>query len=166
MKSSSHKLFSLKWLFALVALALVVLQLVGCDDTTAPPTSDLPTRYFKDSVQPIFTARCTGCHVNGGFGWAATGSDTGGLDLQDRAYASLVNVVAYEYKQPDAVGVPRLRVKPGDTTNSWLYLKITKDQPEYGGRMPLESGVLSDSEIVIIRKWIVNGAPLGDTTTH
>lgn len=130
---------------------------------TTPGGSLLAARYFKDSVQTIFENRCVGCHAKGSFGWAQTGSDSIGLDLKN-AYASLVYKNSYEYQF--TTSVQRLRVKPGFPDSSYLFSKVSVQTPPYGGRMPLGGAQLPDTEINIIKKWILNGAPLGDTATH
>jgi len=152
-----------KWALYLAVAVIAILPFAGCDNSSGPSGDSLPKRYFKDSVQVIFDAHCIGCHSNGNVGWSATGADSTGLDLT-KAYASLVNKRTFEHEAGDSV--PVYRVRPGSPDSSFLYHKLNLDAPEAGSRMPLEDSRLPDSEIAVIKKWILHGAPLGDTTTH
>jgi len=97
-------------------------------------------------IQPIFDASCAfvGCH--------AGASPQQGLDLSEgRAYASAVNVASTE--------VPTLqRVKAGDSANSYLFQKISRDNPAVGDRMPQGGVPLTAGEQDLIRRWIDSGA--------
>jgi len=167
MKSITRKSFSIKWLALGATLVFTSMQFITSCDSTTSSTYKLPNRYFKDSVEPIFASNyCVSCHAVGSNGWNETGSDSGGLDLLDGPYDSLVNHKAFEH-QFSADSIPRLRVKPGSPDSSYLYMKLTKpdEQQAHGQRMP-PGGSIPDSEIAIVKKWIQYGAPLGDTTTH
>jgi hypothetical protein len=70
------------------------------------------------------------------------------------SYSELVNHAA--------VGRQLLRVAPGDTTNSYLWIKVTQNCPNAncdGFRMPEFGPRLSDSQLRTIRDWIMAGAP-------
>jgi hypothetical protein len=103
---------------------------------------------FEQNIeQSIFTLHCAlaGCH---------TGlSPTGDMDLTQGAYDRLVNVTS--------VGVPaKVRVKPGSTAESYLYMKITGAAGIFGTPMPPPSSgdTLSQQDIQIIAAWINQGA--------
>ena len=92
------------------------------------------------NVQDIFTGKCAllGCH--------------NGAQIPDlrnsRSYNSIVN-------QPSSTG--ELYVKPGDSSNSYLYRKITGDEGILGTRMPRGISI-EQNEIDAIENWIDNGA--------
>lgn len=104
----------------------------------APPDS---VSYSAD-VQPIFNARCTGCHGAGG---------SGGLDLRSpQSYDNLVDAESPNYRAP--------RVEPGDPAASVLFDKISGGGV-FGDRMPLGQDPLATSQIETIRRWIEQNAP-------
>lgn len=114
---------------------------------TVFPASNLVT--LDADVQPIFSARCVGCHV--------TGHAAGGVVLTpaDSSRASLVNVRAN--------AVSSFRVLPGDTSNSFLYQEVTATGVDTAGWMPLgcrpgNSRCLDPSLVRIIVEWIEQGA--------
>ncbi len=94
----------------------------------------------------IFSPSCalSGCH---------TGSAPQmGMNLSSgQAYANIVNVASAE-------NASFFRVKPGDSTNSYLYMKITGDARITGVQMPKTGGPLSADKIAAIRDWIDAGA--------
>ena len=95
---------------------------------------------FANDIQPIFNAKCVGCH--GG---------SGGLILTTgNAYGNLVNVTSQGY-------APTPRVTPDDLTNSVLYGKIT-NSGNYGGLMPQGGPALTTAQINSIQQWILQGA--------
>ncbi len=101
---------------------------------------------FSDVQQMVFNTSCafSGCH--GG------GSQSAGLDLSEgNAYNALVNVPSSE--QGDV-----LRVKPGNSDESYLYLKVIGDPSISGARMPRGGGALSQDLIDLLRSWIDGGA--------
>jgi hypothetical protein len=96
-------------------------------------------------VQPIFDQYCSagGCH--GALAPAA------GLDLTPgNARQSLL---ADAQQQP---GIPR--VTPLNPTNSYLVAKLEGSDAILGVRMPV-SAPLPESDLEIIRTWIIQGAP-------
>ena len=103
---------------------------------------------FAGAVQPILTANCalSGCH--------AGASPAQGMNLSvGQAYANIVNVPSNES------GL--LRVKPSEPDSSYLVHKIQGTQGSVGGsggRMPLGSAALSQTQIDAIRQWITDGA--------
>jgi mono/diheme cytochrome c family protein len=97
---------------------------------------------YKNDVEPIFTAHCSACHMNG--------VASGGLSLS--SYAGLVkggNVV------------PGPVFKPGDHKASVIW-QITQPGPTPpwpgGARMPLGGPYLTPAEIQTIATWIDQGA--------
>lgn len=121
----------------------------GNHDTNALEQTGTTLLSFSHNVQPIFTANCAvvGCHV--------PGNPTGGLILAAGfAYGQTVNVVS-------AFNSPMKRILPGDTANSFLYLKISMATPPKGTRMPAPAtgNVLAQSDIDTVARWITQGAP-------
>jgi hypothetical protein len=107
-----------------------------------------PTQVtLSRDIQPIFTANCIfeGCH-----GGSAPILDQD-LSSAQRSFASIVNVPSMEV---DGL----MRVKPGDSANSYLFQKISQANPQVGTRMPQGRPNLSDDEINLIRRWIDGGA--------
>jgi mono/diheme cytochrome c family protein len=100
----------------------------------APALMSAQNIDYATQIQPIFNARCVGCH--GG---------TAGLTLDSHA-----NLMAGSNR--GAV------VSPGNANGSILYNKIRTDQnPPFGSRMP-QGGSLSAEQITLIRDWINQGA--------
>lgn len=104
---------------------------------------------FMRDVVPIFKANCVMCHL--------PGNGLGGLDLHPRGgYANLVGVFSTQS--------PLLRVAPGSPEESYLYHKLIGTHISVGGsgeRMPFSGTSLSEEQIELIRRWIVNGAQAG-----
>lgn len=112
-----------------------------------------PVSYYEQNIQVLWSGAygCTGCHAG------QTGS--GGLGLG----------IGYSYN--NLVGVPSTelpsmsRVKPFDSSNSYLYHKLVGDQSSIGGsgsRMPLGcsgSSCVNATDMNTIQNWIdVRGA--------
>jgi hypothetical protein len=117
------------------------------NEATATTQAAAPTVTLAADVQPILTQKCAlaGCH--------AGSRPQQGMSLA--AGATLQNVV-----NVDSVEVSSLkRVKPGDPDNSFLFEKVSKDNPRGGGdRMPATGGPLTQAQIDKIRQWIEQGA--------
>lgn len=99
---------------------------------------------FAADVEPLFRARCTGCH--GG------ATPQGGLDL----YADPLGVMVEQTSGQADLDL----VKPGDSLYSYLFHKVNGSQAlagGAGGTMPL-TGALSEEEIDLIAAWIDSGA--------
>ncbi|HJQ85527.1 MAG TPA: DUF4215 domain-containing protein [Candidatus Binatia bacterium] len=85
---------------------------------------------------------------------------SGGLNLQpDVAYASIIDV-------PSTIDPNVVRIKPGDETQSMLWLKLaarTLGTPVVGSPMPLEADPsttpLSTQQLEAMKLWIRAGAP-------
>jgi hypothetical protein len=84
-----------------------------------------------------------GCHVSG----AANLTYPAGNEL-----VHLIDVPSQE--RPDL-----LRVKPGDPSTSYLYLKVLGDGGIDGGRMPLNVDIYDARIPATIFAWIEAGAP-------
>ena len=100
--------------------------------------------YTSADVQAIFDADCAGCHVGG--------ASSGGMNIDD------INT-AVDSPSND---IPSMdRIEPGDTANSYIYLKLTGAHTAAGGSgstMPL-GGSMSTSDLAVIETWILEGAP-------
>lgn len=110
-----------------------------------PQEQPIPNPSFGQDIQAaIFNTSCatSNCH---------DATANAGLDIrQGQAYNNTVNVNSSQ----DAT---KLRVAPGDATNSYLVIKIEGRQT-IGGRMPLNRSPLSSAKIQTIKNWINNGA--------
>ena len=144
---------------AVLGAAALVLTLgaTGCDeklsDLTGPTPNLEPT--FASIQKEIFETTdssgrlaCTNCHSNVGR------NPSGGLNLlSGLSYASLVRVASSG--KPGAV-----RVIPGDPDNSYIIHKLEGRSDIVGVRMPRGNGpYLTDGQILVIKRWIANGAP-------
>jgi len=139
---------------AALALAASLVGATACDESLskiAGPTPNLePT--FSSIRANIIEAQdsagrraCTQCHTNVGRTPAA------GLNLAADPYAAIVNIGARN--KPGAV-----LVVPGDPDASYLYQKITGAPGIVGQRMPFIAPYLTDGQLLIVRRWIQNGA--------
>ena len=144
---------------ATLAAAAVMLALAAanCDeklsDLTGPTPNLQPT--FTSIQQEIFNTTdasgrlaCTNCHSNVGR------NPSGGMNLlSGLSYAQLVGVASTG--KPGAV-----RVIPGDPDNSYIIHKLQGSSDIVGVRMPRGNGpFLTDGQILVIKRWIANGAP-------
>ena len=106
--------------------------------TAAPPF---------DLIQQIFDDNCTSCH--------SPGAD---VDLSPGvAWGDLVGRAA-----PPTEACGGTLVVPGGPDASYLYQKLSLDQPCSGARMPrteFASDPLPDCVIALVRNWIATGAP-------
>jgi hypothetical protein len=144
---------------AMLSAAAVAFALIasGCDeklsDLTGPTPNLEPT--FSSIQKEIFETTdssgrvaCTNCHSNVGR------NPSGGLNLlSGLSYAGLVRVASTG--KPGAV-----RVIPGDPENSYIIHKLEGRTDIVGVRMPRGNGpFLTDGQILVIKRWIANGAP-------
>ena len=140
------------------AAALVfVLVATGCDEKLSSLTGPTPNleptfssiqREIFDTTDSSGRLACTNCHTNVGR------NPSGGLNLVSGvAYASLIGVASTG--KPGAV-----RVIPGDPENSYIIHKLEGRADIAGVRMPRGNGpYLTDGQILVIKRWIANGAP-------
>jgi hypothetical protein len=107
----------------------------------APPPLLLAT--FESIQANVFTPICVECH--------AGASAPLGLRLDEtNSYGLLVGISSVEQ-----LGVPR--VAPGNPNGSYLVQKL-EGTAAFGARMPLGREPLPQSDIDVIRQWIIDGA--------
>ncbi len=136
-----------------IVLGSVVTLAAGCGEEKVVDPDPVPeTATFKLIQTEIFEKSCavSGCH--------AGPTPTGNLSLESGvAYANLINVTA---DNPTAKGAGLVRVKPGDPSASFLYMKLAGLLlPDHGSRMPLGSAALDSNKLRFVREWIAAGAP-------
>jgi len=160
---------------SLIPLLLIAALLTGCEVETyedsagafradAPPTPDPdpdpdphpappPAGFnpnFSEIQANVFTPGCAtaGCHDAGA---------AAGLELsEDASYAMLVDI-------PSSQDGNILRVRPNNPDASYLIQKL-EGTAGTGQRMP-PGGAVPQSEIDVIRQWIIDGA-VDDTATQ
>ena len=131
----------------LLALALGAATL-GCTEKVVEPPPPPPVVLgVPDSIQQIFTANCAlpQCH--------AGPTPQQGQDLSDAvtSYSLIVDVASNEK--------PAIkRIAPGDSTNSYMVMKL-RATPGIGGQpMPLGSYPLDPALVIKIAAWAQQGA--------
>lgn len=132
----------------LFVIALLAVAAAACDEKLsdiAGPTPGLePT--FSSLQREILTPSCTPCHTNVGR------APAGGLNLlSDVSYASLVNVASSQKSGA-------IRVIPGNPDGSYLVQKLEGTAGIVGTRMPRNATPLTDGQMLIVRRWIQDGA--------
>ena len=137
----------------------VLLALCGsaaCDeklsDLTGPTPNLQPTlssiqREIFDTTDSSGRQACTNCHTDAGR------NPTGGMNLRSGvAFTSLVGV--------GSTGKPgAIRVIPGDPDNSYIIHKLEGRAGIVGTRMPRGNTLLTEGQVLVIRRWISIGAP-------
>lgn len=106
---------------------------------------------LADIQATIFTPKCATefCHDTSG--------RNGNLVLEPgSSYDQLVGVEPAALSARDA-GL--LRVREGDADTSFLLIKLLGPPASQGSRMPMIGDPLSDEEIDLVRRWILQGAP-------
>ena len=135
------------------AAGLFAAVLYGCAGDGPPPSGG--GGAFDQIQTEIFDQNClgAGCH-NAQF-------QAGGLNLSPGAsYDDLVGVLS-ENAAARSQGL--LRVEPFDPDSSFLIIKLTAPSGPQGTRMPQGANPLPQSDIDMIRAWILDGAPPGGT---
>ena len=139
----------------LLCLASAILSGAACDERLsdiAGPTPNLePT--FAAVQRDVFEAgdsagrrACIACHTDVGR------TPAGGLNLtHDVAFSQIVSVVSG--RKAGAV-----RIVPGDADASYLIQKIEGRADILGVRMPINGPYLTDGQILILRRWVAEGA--------
>ena len=137
-----------------VLFALCVLS-AACDenlsDLTGPTPNLQPTlssiqREIFDTTDSSGRQACTNCHTSAGR------NPSGLMDLRSGAsYASLVGVTSPA--KPGAI-----RVIPGDPENSYIVHKLEGRAAIVGTRMPRGNTLLTEGQMLVIRRWIELGA--------
>ena len=111
---------------------------------------------YATQVEPLFDEyKCTVCHYWGSdIGWASTGRRNNGLNLTaGNSYGCMVNQPTY--LAPDVP--PRWRVLPFEPDSSFLIEKLYG--PGKGGmQMPWGKGPLPSNVLLLIKKWVEEGA--------
>ena len=110
------------------------------------PADTGPVSFAAD-IQPIFSARCTGCH-SGGF-------PSGGMNLSSGvAYANIVNVTSN-------CTASLKRIVPSSRSSSLMWLKTSNDPAKCGSAMPFGSPGLkttAPADFAKLERWIDEGA--------
>lgn len=134
--------------FSFAAIFLFVIIAAACSDTgsTEPEKNDSKDEPARLSAiqEQVFDKSCafTGCH--------AGTTPTGGMDLSNgKSYSSLVDVESN-------LNPNFKRVEPGNSSNSYL-IKMMRNNGEGTRQMP-PSGMLDESLIIYVEKWIDEGA--------
>jgi hypothetical protein len=151
---------------ALIGLALGVFgcgNSSGGDDMAVDMAVEIPHNFDQinsEILQPSCAAFSV-CHSMAGATMA------GHLDLSSDPYKALVGVAANNAK---AMGEGKLRVKPCDSANSFLLikLKLTTDgdaTTTYGHHMPDTNPNLPPEQIQAISDWIARGALKSESPT-
>jgi hypothetical protein len=123
--------------------------LAGCAGDGPPANPD--AALFDRVQQTIFDVHClaSGCHN------AADRANELMLEA-GASHQELVNVTPFN---DAASSAGFLLVAPGIPEQSFLLTKLIGPGPQQGSRMPLGAGPLSESEINLVREWILAGAP-------
>jgi hypothetical protein len=141
---------------ALLLLLMAGLTAMACDESLsklAGPTPSLAPTFASvqkeifESTDAAGRVACVNCHTNTGR------NPSGGMNLNhDVAYDQIVNV-------PSARKPGAIRVIPGDPEHSYLVHKIEGLSDIVGIRMPFSGPpYLTDGQILILKRWIANGA--------
>ena len=141
---------------SLLVAAAVFAGTAACDeklsDLTGPTPNLQPTfasiqKEIFDTTDSSGRLACVNCHT------AVGRTPSAGLDLTaGNSYSRLVGVSSVE--RP---GV--LRVAAGDPDNSYLVHKLEGRSDIVGLRMPRGTGpFLTDGQMLVIRRWIAEGA--------
>jgi len=134
----------------------------GCGDTTSNSgpdmTMNMPVPHNFDQINSdILGPSCAAfsvCHSPDG------ARDANMLDLKTDPYNALVGVMSQNAK---AMGEGKLRVKPCDSTDSFLITKLMLPMNQdrntgYGDYMPDTNPHLPSAQIQAISDWIDRGA--------
>jgi mono/diheme cytochrome c family protein len=108
-----------------------------------------PTVTLTQLQTDIFTPKCASCHDGSN---PPGGALPGSQDLRaGHTFASLVNVASLE--KPSL-----MRVKPGDSANSYVIHKLEGGPDIEGSQMPLVGCCLDQATIDQVKAWIDAGA--------
>ncbi|HJN77211.1 MAG TPA: PKD domain-containing protein [Myxococcota bacterium] len=102
--------------------------------------------YGFDDIQAIFDSDCISCHSGS--------SPARSLDLSTDGYDDIVDVASGQLGSMDLV-------EPGDSSNSYLFHKVSGTQSSVGGKgeqMPRTGGPLGSGDLSTIETWIDEGA--------
>jgi len=133
----------------LAIFSIVALVTTGCDTMVAIPAGPSNVAVsLADDVQPILTARCTGCHIEGGL------ANLSGSNL----FLDEGNVIATGVNQSSTQVNALTLIVPGDADASYLFEKVSQSNPTSGSRMPTFGASLTSEELGLLRDWINQGA--------
>jgi putative endonuclease len=128
-------------------IAVAAVALSGCDPQGPSKFSEINQQIIQSSC-----ASASVCHSTQG------ASEANGLNMSQDPYAMLVNAPAVNAQ---AASEGRVRVKPGDPDNSFMWIKLNlKHESGYGLPMPSAGNPpLPTDQLAGIRAWIAKGAP-------
>ena len=156
------------WKFAApISLLVSVIALAGCGDTTSDTSMDMTATVVPHNFDQINTQIFqTGC-ANFSVCHNAKVATQGNLDLKTDPYAAIVGVLANNTK---AKNEGKLRVKPCDSANSFLIIKLKlpmnlDPDTDYGHYMPDTNPHLPAEQIQAIADWIDRGAIKNESPT-
>lgn len=135
----------------------------SCEAYAVPSTFDAmaKTVSFRQTIVPIFEARCSGGACHGASTGTNNGIRLGGTPAPDPSD------VRSDLIDKDAKRVAMRYVTPGDPAGSYLLRKIDGDQCALDekcaagtclGPMPGDDDRLSEEERFDVRRWIAQGA--------
>lgn len=127
-----------------IGLVLVLAGCAGGSGAGLPPAPSAPV--LADVQARIFTPRCatSGCHVTG----------SAAFDMVLSAGLAADNIIDV----PSGQNSSFLRVEPGNSADSYLYMKVTADSRIGGDPMPNLGGPLRQADLDLLRDWIDQGA--------
>lgn len=131
--------------YTTLIIFLSFIILTSCNDIEYQCGPDDLTQsivLYEDVYERVFEPKCVGCH-SGSF--AQEGFDMS----REVGYENMVNVNSRQRTS-------EILVVPGDPENSYFFRKITGENIDKT-RMP-QGTPLSESEIELVRKWILDGA--------
>lgn len=146
----------------LLYIFIIGLVVTGCkkeEDSNLPPNpyEGINPMDSGKKETPLDPATIQGLHQNIFSQKCATlGCHDGSFEPDYRTIQSTYYTLVYAdvFKQQ---GDFKYRVIPGDTANSWLWNRVTTDDPVLG-RMPLYSPSLTQEELNNLSAWILGGA--------
>lgn len=132
-------------------ILLIIISAFACTSRDkSNRNAEIPDTTFSSIQKIIFHQTCNtpSCHGSGA---------KGGLSLlAGESYQQLVGVRSTLDKKNFS---PLLRVNPGYPDSSFLLVKLTAPDSSQGEIMPKGSDRLNQSQIDVIRRWILAGAP-------
>ena len=141
----------------LIAVLFITALVSACKKTAAvEPAYQAPDSSYGLIYNKIFTPTCalSGCHANESHATHAHAVTLAG----SATYEGLINVAP---KNGQAIAAGLKLIVPNDSTKSFLYQKLiySRSAHKYGSPMPTGGLVLTDKQILFVRKWIEAGAP-------
>lgn len=150
-----------------------------------PPAYCVGANYFRDTIMPMVSRKCGGCH-NASDVYGTYGNFNLDTAINPEKIESLRNRYLTVYKNMVLNGTyfyggiyPYYRVAPSDTSGSLMFqaIKITNsqinsyrldsipDMYQYKLKSPMpkmnegRDTTIEDSLVIVMRKWILSGAP-------